>query len=600
MRLSSYSRPPDSGAVELLEREYRGESPLKTFHVLYKGDMGNLIIACIVFIIKHSGVWAMPIVTARIIDVLTKPDENAARTVALYLGLLLIIFAQNLPMHYVFTMYLSKAVRNMEIKLRSAMARSLQHLSMNYYHRQSTGALQTKLMRDVEVIQDLTMQLSQALPAAVFTLVVAITVTFLRTPGFLIFFALTVPVTAFLVRTMQSRLKHRNRAFREQVEGMSSSLFEMLQLLPITRAHGVEDAELYRVQKRLRGVRKEGIRLDLINAFFGAVSWVMFRLFELLCLGTASFVVLTQVIPMSVGDVVMLTGFFTNLTNSVLQIANLVPQITRGFESIRSMGEVLQSPDVELNEGRAVVSEVIGHFRFENVSFKYPDTDDSSIDNLSLTVKPGETVAIVGPSGAGKSTLLNLVIGFIRPTQGQILLDGRDMNALDLRTYRRFLSVVPQETVLFDGTLRENVTYGLDGVSDAVVEDALRAANIYDFVMELPQGVDTPLGEDGSTLSGGQKQRIAIARALIRDPRVLILDEATSALDNITELKIQEALARLMKGRTTFIVAHRLSTIQNADRIIVMEHGRIVEVGSHNDLIQSEGHYAALHRVAVR
>jgi len=441
------------------------------------------------------------------------------------------------------------------------------------------------------------MQLCQTAPAAIFTLVFAVVVTAMRVPAFLIFFALTVPLAVVIVKLTQNRIQKSNRDFRKNVEKMSSGFNDMIHLLPITRAHGIEDVELSRVQERLLGVRQAGIRLDADNALFGASSWVSFRLFEVACLGVASYAALTKIIPITVGDVIMLTGFFSNLTNAVLQLTNMMPLISKGFESIRSIGEVLQSPDVEANEGKLSVAAVSGKFTFDCISFAYPDTDEASIDKFSLEVNPGETIAFVGSSGSGKSTLLNLIIGVIRPTAGRILLDGVDMNTLDLRTYRQFLSVVPQESVLFDDTLRENILYGVKTTDEGQLRRVLQAANVAEFIDSLPDGLETRVGENGMRLSGGQKQRIAIARALIRDPRVLIMDEATSALDTVSERQIQEALDRLTKGRTTFIVAHRLSTIQKADRIVVLEGGRIAEIGTHAELIQRGQRYAAMYRI---
>ena len=223
------------------------------------------------------------------------------------------------------------------------------------------------------------------------------------------------------------------------------------------------------------------------------------------------------------------------------------------------------------------------------MSFSYPDTDEDVLKDLSMRVKQGETVAIVGGSGSGKTTMLNLLIGFMLPKEGQLLVDGKDISEINLKTYRRFLSVVPQMPLLFTGTLRDNIIYGMDGVTEEQLQEAVKAANLADMVSKLPQGLDTMLEEHGANLSGGQRQRIAIARAIIRDPQVILLDEATSALDVISEKEIQEALQRLQKNRTTFIVAHRLSTVKNADRIAVLSAGKIVEEGSYTELMEKKG-----------
>jgi len=268
--------------------------------------------------------------------------------------------------------------------------------------------------------------------------------------------------------------------------------------------------------------------------------------------------------------------------------------VSKGLESVRSMGEVLTEPDIEANAGKRGLADVRGTVEFDHVQFAYDDAPDIPVvQDVTFRVDPGETVALVGPSGSGKSTMLNMVIGFLHPQQGAIRIDGQDLLDLDLRTYRRFLAVVPQESILFEGSVRDNVTYGNPGLDDDAVLAALRDANALEFVAEMG-GLDAVIGERGARLSGGQRQRLAIARALIRDPRVLVLDEATSALDAESERLVQEALARLMHARTTFVVAHRLSTIRGADRIVVMRAGRLVETGSHEELMAAGGEYAQM------
>jgi ATP-binding cassette subfamily B protein len=238
-----------------------------------------------------------------------------------------------------------------------------------------------------------------------------------------------------------------------------------------------------------------------------------------------------------------------------------------------------------------------GEIVFEHVSYAYPRGREKALHELSLRIAPGETVAFVGESGAGKSTLVQLALGLRQPSAGRVLLDGIDLRELDLRSYRRQIGVVPQTTVLFTGTVRENVTFGLDDVSDEALWEILAQANLADFVRGLPKQLETPLGEGGARLSGGQRQRLAIARALARNPRLILLDEATSALDAESEQLVQQALARLTQGRTTLIVAHRFSAIRHAHRVVVMQAGSIVDVGTQAELMLRPGHFQRLARL---
>ncbi len=403
---------------------------------------------------------------------------------------------------------MSVATRKMESNSRSLLTRQLQYLSIGFYHYNSIGALQNKLLRDVEQIQLLTNNVFQFLPSPILTILVAIAVTAVHAPWFLIFFLATVPTVIILVRVLHKPIRLRNPAFRQQLEG---------------------------IERRLTAVERSAVQLDAINAIAGASSWVILRLSFCICLVTSGWLAYTGQLGVTAGDVVLLTGYFGSLASSVVQILAVLPEIGKGFESIKSIGEVLECSDIERNRGKVPVQEVRGEFSFESVSFAYPSTENFALRDLSLEVRPGETIAIVGPSGAGKSTLLNLLIGFLRPTTGQMLLDGRDMNCLDLRTYRQFLSVVSQETILFEGTVRDNILYGSDCVSEEQLLQAIQEANALEFIRELPLELNTLIGENGMKLSGGQRQRLGIARALVHDPRVLILDEATAALDTVSE-----------------------------------------------------------------
>lgn len=558
--------------------------PLSLYMALHEGQRARLALSALLYVVKHSPAVLLPVITGLTIDKLAA-QAPLAELWPLAVGVLVLI-VQNFPGHWGYMRLLSQAVRAVEHRLRSALSQRIQELSIGYYHHRSPATLQAKMLRDVEAVEQMTRSLADGLLGSGSAIAVALVLTAWRAPQFLVLFLLTVPVAAGLLLATRNHLERSNLAFREALDGMSTSVGEMTQMLPLTRAHGLEQQALARVEHSFAQVSGAGLALDSINASFNGATWVAFQGLNFACLGLAAWAYSTQSIRMSLGDVVLLSGFFGSLTGAVLGIAGTVPQITKGLAALRSIAELMQSPEREDNAGKRCVQQVQGDVRFEQVSYRYRHAGREALSQIDLHLRPGETVALVGPSGSGKSTLAHLVIGLLRPTGGRLLLDGEDAQGLDLRSWRRHLSVVPQDCQLLDASVRENVAYGLGPVRDDVLRQALADAHCLDFVERMPQGLDTPVGSAGAQLSGGQRQRLAIARALVRNPRVLVLDEASSALDGQSERHVQQALQRVRQGRTTLIVAHRLSTVQDADRIAVLESGRLVDVGPHAELLR--------------
>lgn len=566
-----------------------GKHSVRVLLEFYRGQYHKFLLSTLFFLLKHSPALLSPLLIANVVNGVIEGGEAGSRAIFINVGIWLGLLSIHLPANWIHNQLKSRVIRNTEAGLRAALVRKLQELSIPYHTGNQSGRLQSKIMRDVEAVETLSSQLFVNLLNIVMNLVITLSITAVKNRLILVFFILVAPVAAGAVVAFRAKIHRENRSFRQGMEETSARVMEMVEMVPVARAHALEDKEAARISALLEETANRGYRLDMVQAHFGAVSWVVFQVFQVVCLAVSGFMAMSGLIK--VGDVTFYQSSFTTVVNQFSALINLLPILTKGLESVSSIGEVLSSNEIEENEGKEELLSLRGEYAFKQVSFSYPGSSKEVLHGLDFTVKQGETIALVGESGSGKTTILNMLIGFILPSGGQLMLDGKDMKGLNLRTYRRFLSVVPQTPVLFTGTVRENITYGLEHVSEEQIAQAVEAANLSEVVKRLPQGLDTMIEEHGANLSGGQRQRISIARALIRNPQVIILDEATSALDSISESEIQEALERLTKGRTTFIVAHRLSTVRGADRILVIGQGRIREQGSYQELMAKKGEF---------
>lgn len=553
----------------------------------------KMIFSVFMYIIKDSPVWILPLITGEIINALTIGGDNLFKKLFIYGIILFVFFVQNIPSHVIYATYTNRLLRNISAGLRNTLVRKLQHLSITYHNELESGRIQSKFLRDIEAVEFLNTHLINTVIPAIITVLAYIGIVLAKSRIVTLFFLIVIPINLVVVYMYRGRMSDLNKSFRKENENVSAKLSNMIDMLPVTKAHGLENEEIAKLEENIRRLREKGLLVDRVNAYFGSVSWVISQLLSCVCLFFTAF--LAYIGKIQLGDIVLFQSYFTSISSSLQGIIGIYPNLTKGLDSIQSISEIMLSNDIENNKGKIELKYVHGSINFDNVYYRYPKADEDMIKDFSLSVEPGECVAFVGASGSGKSTIMNMIIGFLKPTKGSFKIDGKPIEALNLSNYRHFISVVPQNSILFTGTIRENILYGLTDVPEEKLNEVVKLANIEEFAKDLPFGLDTPVGENGSNLSGGQKQRISIARALIREPKILILDEATSALDNISEYHVQNAINNLIdKNITTFIVAHRLSTIRNANKIVVMENGRCIESGTFSELMEKKGTFYEL------
>ncbi len=578
--------------------EKNENKPYKIITEFYRGNMKDLVTAAFFLIWQRSPMWVTPLVTTGIIAIATDQRENGVFEIMVLFAIAAIFLMQNLGSAYMATKYLSKINRNIEATLRNVLVRKLQYLSIMFHKDSQSGRLQSKVIRDVENIYELLNQMPKLFFFFALDTIVIIGVCLYKEPMILLFFLFVVPLSVVVIRFFRKSVRESNSEFRQGVEVTQGTIATMLEMIPVTRAHGLQETEIHKVQSVLNETARKGYKLDLVNSFFGASNWIVFQLCQIVCLvftGTLAYHG-----KISIADVVLYQTYFTQIISQVNTIVSVYPQISKGVESVNSIGSVIEASSMERNNAIVPLDELKGKVEYCDVEFHYHDSQELVLKGINFTVEAGESIAFVGSSGGGKTTMLNLLIGFIKPSSGKILIDGIHMANLNINEYRSQIAVVPQNTLLFSGTIKENICYGLDGISDERVLEVMQEVGLGEMIENQPQGIHTVLSEHGDKLSGGQRQRVAIARAIIRQPKMIIFDEATSALDSASEKKVQEATNKMMKKCTTFIVAHRLSTIRNVDRIVVVVDGLIAESGTYEELMAAKGAFYRMEQLAER
>ncbi len=525
--------------------------------------------------------------------------------------------------------YLSLTANRLGTRLRDDIYSHLHTLSLSFFNRRRTGAIMSILTNDVPVVQNAAMSLRDTVSAPI-TIVVSLTMLFVVSWKLALLSLVFIPCMAAVISRISRKMRSISGDIQNKLSDVTTILEETVAGVRIIKSFAAEGHEVSRFSEEnhrtlhtmMRGVRRTS-QLRPIVDFIGA-----FGIALILYLG-GNYVAHTNKVQLAeqqqwimanpskpIKDVTefpvppggMTQGHliaFVYLLNSVAQAAGGIGAIagTRAqalASAQRIFDEVLDvESEVQEKPNALVMGKIEGHIVFENVSFRYASDSADVLNGVSFEVKPGEVVALVGRSGAGKSTLVDLIPRFYDPTGGRILVDGHDIRDVDTASLRRQIGIVPQETWLFAGKLRDNIAYGNRDATDEQIQSAAYAANAY-FIEGMDQKFDTIVGERGIRLSGGERQRISIARAILMNPRILILDEATSSLDASSEALVQEALDTLMKGRTTLVIAHRLSTIINADRILAMKDGQVVEAGTHRELVAAGGYYAQLYETQLR
>lgn len=576
--------------IEQFYASHKGNPPSswEQIRFLLKQHGWGFFVSFLIKVVRSSPMIVIPIVTANIIDLVVSPgglSSNFSQFLTnMLVGVLSLLL--NIIFSYIESIYFRDICRAISESLRNVMVRKLQLLSILYHNDTRTGMLTNKLMVSITDIEESMIILIGELSIVIAYCLAATVLSLIYCPLMTLFFVVFIPFSVWVVAASMKPVRKRNKDMRKSVEETNAAVTEMLGLVEISRVHGLEENEASRMGRYVERIRQSGRRLDITSQVTGSVSWVLLQFFQLMALAFSAYLASKGII--NVGSIALFQSYFSMTVNRLSSFINTIPRCAKGIDAFTGISEVLCA-DADEHSGTKTPHAFRGDIGFSDVCYRYPGMDADTLKHLTIHIPPKTSLAFVGKSGSGKSTIIKLIMGLMLPDSGLLKVDGISIADMDLKHYRKHISVVPQNTVLFSGTIYQNLTYGFPYVERSLVESLIEKIGLKDLIDSLPAGLDSYITESASNLSGGQKQRLAIVRALLRDPEILILDEPTSALDVESSRCIESLLSDIKGTRTIIMVAHRLLSVADFDKIAVLEDGTVAEEGSFRELMSAEG-----------
>ena len=523
--------------------------------------------------------------------------DTAISTVSAVCVALIVVFsAKNISL-YIKNITLSIVQYRLIRDLRNKLYSHFHYLSLSYFNKNKSGELTAVLVNDIDNMRNSLSIMFQKLFVEPINIIILMSLLFIVSTKLALIALLIIPVSGIIIFGISHSIRRRSARSQAQLAGMTSMIAETIGSMRIVKAFATKGFEINRFAKETQKYYKLMIRRDRLRFVSSPVSETFGATIAalLLWVGARDVLVIESI---SSEDFLRFILLLFSLFQPLKNLTNVVNELQNGLASADRVFAIMDiKSDIQDVDNAFKVKDLNSSLSFNDVSFTYGNKDEKVLNNINFKINKGEIFALVGPSGAGKSTLVDLIPRFYDTLSGSIKIDGKDIKELELKSLRSLMGIVTQETFLFDDTVKANISYGVENISDDEIKDAAKAANAHEFIKKLPDGYNTIIGERGVSLSGGQKQRIAIARAIVKNPPILILDEATSSLDSESEKHVQSAIENLMSERTVFVIAHRLSTVHNANKILVLENGQIVQEGKHDDLINVDGLYKQLHKM---